>query len=109
MAKQKNKDNSIYLYFIIMILIVIIFILTLKIMNTPVVSENEELDTTITIVDLEEEKEDIIEDNITSDNETNDTMAYAKGCWCPGAIADYWSNDCDCNVQEAINVIEKDK
>jgi hypothetical protein len=97
MANTKTKKDSIFLY-IITILAIIAVIMLAIIMNKSILLKEELTEQGIKIKQLQ----DVIS---SFDNET--MVKSVKGCWCPGKIADYWSNDCSCIVQEAVLIEEK--
>lgn len=89
MAKKRSNKDSTLLY-IIAILAIVIIVLIAMILTQPRVSD-----------DLSEQGIIKIKNDVNEN--TNETISTAAGCWCPGAVADYWDNDCNCNVAQAIN------
>jgi hypothetical protein len=108
MAKRKVG----LFYFIMLVISIVFLVIVFNIDTVEVITENVDETLNEEII-LDENQSNVDVDPIDTaineslENQTDDGLAYAKGCWCPGAIADYWSNDCSCNVQQVAPINEK--
>ncbi len=108
MAKRKVG----LFYFMMLVISIVFLVIVFNIDTVEVMPEQveENLNEDIVLDDnasMEEVESIDSTTNESLENQTNDGLAYVKGCWCPGAIADYWSNDCSCNAQQIAPIEEK--